>query len=246
MTTYYNTLAEARQHEGSWLVMEPDDFEMAFLGCSLDIVGASESSLRQLWLDCFNIDVLDGFDPSSLETEYSDKMCISYMNHHYPEEVRAQHRLHPFGLDRDLEDLMLRDQIEAILKGTQPRLELPARFPHDDPTSIQDIKNFPKGRVQFWSGPSAMRLIDAAVQIVNAPDEVLKQLMADIDARWRPNRLKRAEPEPLSFIAFRRNHRGSAFDHRKPVPDLVLHSNPVAGISESTIREVLSGTRPRL
>lgn len=191
-------LADAR----AVLVMEADYGGQILLTCPMALVKCSHAILNLLLGDLAHITWGGRFDPVH-PSEPSDGAGM-YFEALRPGdgvaggcgggEVTSQLWLHP-----EVEvELQLRQQIERVIAGQQPRLELRPGFPNTPLGSLLEARSYPRGRVVLVSGFRNWPLVDCAASIVQVSEQRLLDLVGELDAWIVRQRRTNAYPPPGS------------------------------------------------
>lgn len=182
------------------LVMETDYGGQILLTCPIALVKCSHATLQSLLADLARITWGGSFDPAKpSELDSGDDMYFEALR---PGDgvaggcgggaVTTQLWLHP-----EVEvELQLRQQIERVIAGEQPRLELRAGFPKETLGSLAEARTYPRGRVVLVSGFRNWLLVDCAASIVKIGEERLLQLVGELDAWIVRQRKTNAYPAP--------------------------------------------------
>ena len=85
--------------------------------------------------------------------------------------------LHP-----ELEQLLLRPQIEEILSGSRERLNLRAKFPHCALDSLEDAKRYVSGRMTVISASDDRPLFGCIAGLVQVNEDAILRLGRELDA----------------------------------------------------------------
>jgi hypothetical protein len=179
----YPTIVEARRDPNATLVMEADSGGQILLTCPVRHVKASSAVLRQLLVDLENISWGNGFDLACSEPCEAEMFLE-------PAPVGAGVAggmgggvvvdgawLHP-----DLEQLLLRPQVEEILNGLRQRLDLRPEFPHCAMQSLEEAKRYAAGRMIVVSASDGRPLVNCRADLVRVNLDAIVRLGRELDA----------------------------------------------------------------
>jgi hypothetical protein len=195
----FPSLDEAGKHPHAAMIMEADSGGQILVSCPVSLICATEQALRLLLCDLENVSWGGGFDAN--QHEPSDESGIYYeplppasgiaggMGGGAVTDGIWVHR----WLDAEL---MLREQIEAIILGKQARLTLPHGFPHCELPSFEVASRYPNARVILYSGRLAEVMVDCCVRPVRCSEATLWELLRELDGIYGEPKLGSRAPDP--------------------------------------------------
>ncbi len=183
----YETMEKARADPHAYMVMEADSGGQILLTCPVSRVSATEEALAVLLADLESITWGRGI--KATKSSPVDARII-YERHAVRGRIPG-----PMGdnaqvsdgvwLHRELEELHLQHQIEAVLAGEKGRLDLPEGWPYAEVDSLDDLRWFPRGHVLLYCGERDVTLLRAPVALVSAGMPALQQLLRDLEGMLR-------------------------------------------------------------
>ncbi len=247
----FPSLDAARQHPDAVMIMQADYGGQILLTCPVRAIAANQAAVDQLFVDLVNITWGRGFDL----IDHDAQALSDHGNDIFYEPLSPGKGVwggmgggavgdglwvHP-----ELEhELLLRDQIEDVLKTRIARLLLPPSFPNWLLPSLADAQRYPHGRVILISDARQWMLVNCDARLVRITEPELHALLSAIDQIVaRPARnggVQRREPGRVAFQISKH--------HPPDGPDRVLFIFPDERLDpwRDKIAAVLRGERPFL
>ena len=178
----YRTLEQAQEDQDATMVFEADSGGQILLSCPVKQVRAEKSAIEQLLVDLEMITWGMGYDPD----QHSPSDAEVYFEHlsvgsRIAGGMGGGGVVDGVWLHPEVEELGLREQIEAIISGHSPRLVLAPEFPEVDLGTLAATHRVPFARVHLWSSRRGQLLVNCLATTVRANETRLVQLIRQLD-----------------------------------------------------------------